>query len=218
MLCEVGAGSLRGAGTVDHVRRASLSAVLLAMLLAGCGGSDGGTAAAGGSADAGGPVTAIRGTADVLRGGATTLEGDRVDLADARGRATLVFNSASECGYTSQLGGLQKLYARYRARGLRVIGVPSDDFRQEPRDGEQLAEFCRRNFGVSFTMLRVGRVTGDGAAAPFRGILRDAAAPDWNFTKYLVGPDGRVRFRFATQVEPDDPALVQRVEALLRAS
>lgn len=63
-----------------------------------------------------------------------------------------------------------------------------------------------------------GSLRGDGAAAPFRGILRDAAAPDWNFTKYLVGPDGRVRFRFATQVEPDDPALVQRVEALLRAS
>jgi glutathione peroxidase len=202
------------------VLRAPLAAVLLAAVLAGCGGAGGATSAGSGSggaqADAGGPVAAVRGTTDVLTGSAATLEGDRVDLRRQRGRATLVFNSASECGYTGQLGGLQRLYERFRARGLRVIGVPSDDFRQEPRKGAELAEFCRRNYGVSFTMLGVGRVTGDDATVPFRGITRDAAAPDWNFTKYLVGPDGRVRWRFATQVEPDDPALVRRIEVLLR--
>lgn len=155
-------------------------------------------------------------TPSVARGTASTLEGEHVDFEKLLGGTVgLVFNSASRCGYTSQLEDLQALHKRYSARGVKVVGVPSNDFRQEPDADAKIKEFCTRNYGVTFTMLRRRRVVGEHAGVPFRAINAQAQPPDWNFTKYLIGRDGRVRARFSPSTSPTDKRIVRKLDALL---
>ncbi|MCK6451599.1 MAG: glutathione peroxidase [Alphaproteobacteria bacterium] len=146
-----------------------------------------------------------------------TIEGAPLDLAAFRGKAVLVVNTASFCGYTPQYAGLQKLWERYRERGLVVLGVPSNDFgQQEPGSAVEIKRFCEVNYSIDFPLTEKVAVTG-AAAHPFyrwaAAELGAAAAPRWNFHKYLVGPDGRLVAWFPTRVAPDDPPLVQAIEA-----
>ncbi|MCP1336725.1 glutathione peroxidase [Futiania mangrovi] len=147
------------------------------------------------------------------------IEGGPLPLSDFAGKAVLVVNTASQCGFTRQYAGLQDLWEGYRARGLVVLGVPSNDFGgQEPGTEAQIKEFCEVNFDVDFPMTAKVHVRG-GAAHPFYAWAADTlgaeAAPRWNFHKYLVAPDGRLVAWFPTRTEPDDPGLKAAIEAAL---
>ncbi|HMO10095.1 MAG TPA: glutathione peroxidase [Actinotalea sp.] len=138
---------------------------------------------------------------------ATTLSGHEQALSQYRGNVVLVVNTASRCGLAPQLAGLERLYATHRAAGLVVLGFPSEQFAQEYRDAERIAEFCQVQ-GVTFPMIATVDVNGKDAHPLYRwlraeagGVLGDAIK--WNFTKFLVGRDGLVVRRYPPTAEPD---------------
>lgn len=141
---------------------------------------------------------------------------EQVDLCEVlAGKPVLVVNTASYCGFTRQFGGLEALYQAYRGRGLEILGVPSNDFRQEARDEASTAEVCYVNYGVTFTMTAPQNVRGADAHPLFQVLAAATTAPAWNFNKYLVAADGEVVAHFSSRVAPDDPRLVEALEALL---
>ena len=149
----------------------------------------------------------------------TSIEGEPLPLARFEGRPLLVVNTASLCGYTYQYAALQRIWARYRDRGLVVLGVPSNDFgNQEPGTSEQIKTFCETNFDVDFPLTEKVRVRGPDAHPLFvwlRGELGERAGPRWNFYKYLIGPDGRAVAFWPSSVEPDSKEVVAAIERLL---
>ncbi len=122
-----------------------------------------------------------------------------------------------ECGYTPQYEGLEKLYRRYRDRGLVVLGFPANDFGgQEPGSNKQIADFCQVNYGVTFPVFAKSSVVGANANPVFRDLTaKTGAAPRWNFHKYLVDRSGAPVASFTTRVEPLDPKLTREIERLL---
>ena len=136
-----------------------------------------------------------------------------------RGRPVLVVNTASYCGYTKQLTSLQRLHELYDARGLVVLGVPSNDFgAQEPDAEEKIRAFYEREHGVQFPLTAKVAVSGGDAHAFYLHLqhkLGDAGAPAWNFMKYLVGRKGDVIALFDPSIDPLDPSVVQAVEHAL---
>lgn len=153
----------------------------------------------------------------------TTLDGGALDLGSFRGRPMLLVNTASKCGYTPQYEGLQALHERYADRGLVVVGFPSPDFGgQEFDTADEIRSFCTRNFGVTFPLSERVHVRGDQAIPLFAQLTRDTPEGirgdiKWNFTKFLIGPDGRPVARFESNVEPTSDEMVSAVEALLPA-
>jgi glutathione peroxidase len=153
---------------------------------------------------------------------ALSIEGKPAHFSTQRGKVMLIVNTASACGFTPQFGGLEQLWQDYRDRGLVVVGFPSNEFgNQDPGSNEEIAGFCQRNFGVSFPMMAKVEVNG-GAAHPLWKWLKSEApgllgteAVKWNFTKFLVGKDGRVIKRFAPNDAP--AALRADIEAALAA-
>lgn len=151
--------------------------------------------------------------------GFTAIEGDPLPMDRFAGHPVLVVNTASMCGYTYQYAALQRLWARYRDRGLVVLGVPSNDFGgQEPGANGEIKTFCEANFDVDFPLTEKVHVKGP-QSHPLFAWLRDrlgpGAGPGWNFGKYLIAPDGRAVASWPSSVEPDAPALTRAVEALL---
>ena len=134
-----------------------------------------------------------------------------------RGQVVLVVNTASKCAFTPQYEGLEQLYARYRSRGLVVSGFPSNDFgAQEPGTEKQIRDFCRLTYSVEFPMFAKTRVLGPDADPLYRHLVTVTGdTPRWNFHKYLLDRDGRVVGSFPSHVRPDDPRLVEAIEALL---
>lgn len=133
------------------------------------------------------------------------------------GQVLLIVNTASKCGFTPQYEGLEALHARFQGQGLAVLGFPSNDFMgQEPGTEDQIREFCTLTYGVKFPMFEKVQVSGDGAV-PFYQALAEAGGgpPKWNFHKYLIGRDGQVIAGYGSRVKPDDPALLQAIEAAL---
>jgi glutathione peroxidase len=150
----------------------------------------------------------------------TLLDGGELDLASLRGHPTLIVNTASKCGFTPQYEGLQKLYDTYHDRGLRVLGSPSADFAdQEFEDAEEIGEFCQKNYGVSFPLTERTSVRADPSPL-WSDLARqpDSGPPAWNFTKYLVGADGKLIARWPTKVTPEDPQIVTAIESALPGS
>jgi glutathione peroxidase len=149
----------------------------------------------------------------------TAIDGTPLPLAQWRGRALLVVNTASQCGFTQQYVGLQHLHQTYGARGLTVIGVPSNDFGgQEPGSEPEIAEFCRARFGVLFPLAAKTHVTGAEAHPFYRWAAREfgpAARPRWNFHKYLVTRDGALDDWFSTVTGPTSSRVVRAVERVL---
>jgi len=138
---------------------------------------------------------------------------ERIDLcATFAGKPLVVVNTASFCGFTPQFKSLEALYQRYKAQGLQVLGVPSDDFRQEADNNEETAEVCYVNYGVTFSMSEPQRVTGSAAVPLFKELAAQSQAPRWNFFKYVVDAQGKVLARFPSTTSPDDPALLAAVE------
>lgn len=131
------------------------------------------------------------------------------------GKALLIVNTASFCGFTGQFAKLEALHRSYKDRGLAVIGFPSDDFRQEADDESKTAEVCFVNYGVTFDMYSPIKVRGDNAHPLFRALAAQSAPPRWNFYKYVVDREGRVVGRFSSMVEPDSAELREAIEKVL---
>ena len=140
-------------------------------------------------------------------------------LCQYAGKVLLVVNTASYCGFTPQYEGLEALHARYAARGLVVMGFPSNDFNQEDADTKKIAELCFNTYGVKFPMFAKTVVKGAGAHPLFVALAQAAGqAPAWNFHKYLVDRQGRPRASYASDVAPTSAPLVAAVERALAAS
>ncbi|GAA1513424.1 glutathione peroxidase [Nocardioides humi] len=139
---------------------------------------------------------------------ATAIDGQEIDLSSYDGSVVLVVNTASKCGFTPQYQGLQELYDSYGDRGFTVLGFPCDQFaHQEPGSEEEIAAFCERNYGVSFPMFAKVDVNGKDAHPLYQWLKKEqggliGGAIKWNFTKFLVGRDGRVLDRYAPTTEP----------------
>lgn len=142
---------------------------------------------------------------------------ERVSLCERyAGKVLLVVNTASRCGFTPQFAGLEKLYQRYKDRGLVVLGFPSNDFAQELSEESEIGSFCRLNYGVKFPMFEKIHVKGDGAHPFYKRLAAEAKTqPGWNFHKYLIARDGRVAQSFVTMTRPEDPRLLAAIEDLL---
>ena len=138
-------------------------------------------------------------------------------LCQYAGKVVLVVNTASYCGFTGQYQGLEALYARYQARGLVVLGFPSNDFgQQEPGSGKEIADFCFNTYGVKFPMFSKTVVVGAGRSPLYAALAKASGeAPQWNFHKYLVDRQGRVTGSFASSVKPDDKRLMAAIERAL---
>jgi glutathione peroxidase len=131
------------------------------------------------------------------------------------GKPMLIVNTASHCGYTPQFKGLEAVHAKYKDRGLVVLGFSSDDFNQEAKDEAEAADTCFVNYGVTFTMLAPQHVKGPEANAVFKELARQTQEPKWNFNKYLLAPDGKAQ-HFASRVAPDSQELHDAIEKLLK--
>jgi glutathione peroxidase len=143
--------------------------------------------------------------------------GEAQSLCQYRGKVLLVVNTASLCGYTYQYEGLEKLYRKYKDRGLVVLGFPSNEFGgQEPGTNKQVAEFCRTTYGIEFPMYEKTTVSKLAANPLYAQLIaQSGAAPKWNFHKYLVDRNGRRIQSFGSDVEPDGRELALEVERLL---
>jgi glutathione peroxidase len=151
---------------------------------------------------------------------ATLPNGEAIDLADRLGKVVLVVNTASKCGFTPQYKGLETLWQQYRDRGFEVIAFPCNQFgKQEPGEADEIAAFCEVNFGLSFPLMGKVEVNGNGAAPIFDWLKAEAPGVlgsrsiKWNFTKFLIGRDGRVVRRYAPTDKPE--AMAKDIEALL---
>jgi len=149
----------------------------------------------------------------------TGLDGKPLPLAQFKGHPVLMVNTASECGFTPQYDGLEKLWEDYKDRGLVIIGVPSNDFGgQEPGKAAEIATFCRKNFGVTFPLADKAVVSGPDAIPVYKWAGTQAGflgKPSWNFHKYLFSKDGQLLDWFASTTEPESAKIKNAVEAAI---
>ena len=152
----------------------------------------------------------LPGADGLLRFELAALNGDRIRLSQFEGDVVLIVNTATDCGFTGQLEGLQTLYESHRDSGFTVLGFPANDFAgQEPRSDEEIAEFCSANYGVDFPMFSKSVVIGEDANALFR----ELPEPDWNFNKYLLDRSGDLIGHWGAGTTPEE--LAPEIEALL---
>jgi glutathione peroxidase len=145
------------------------------------------------------------------------IDGKDLALKTFAGKAVLVVNVASQCGYTPQYTGLQELHEKMAAKGLVVLGVPCNDFGgQEPDDEKAIKVFCTENYKVSFPMTSKVSIKGDGKHPLFTLLTQNGGDVGWNFEKFLIGKNGKVLKRFGSDVEPASPQLLQAIEEALK--
>jgi glutathione peroxidase len=147
----------------------------------------------------------------------TTLAGQPVDLAAYRGKVTLVVNVASQCGFTPQYAGLEKLYREFAPKGFAILGFPSNDFGgQEPGTAEEIQQFCKRTYDVTFPMFEKVVTKAGPQQSPVYAFLGESGSlPQWNFSKYVVDKSGKVVAFFPSRVAPDAPELRAAIEKAL---
>ena len=148
------------------------------------------------------------------------LNGDPVKLSEYQGKALLIVNTASQCGFTPQYSGLEKLYDKFKPRGLEILGFPCNQFgKQEPGSSEEIAEFCSVNYGVTFPMFEKIDVNGKDTHPLYRYLKREARGVlgsepiKWNFTKFLIGREGEVVERYGSTTKPEQ--IEADIEAVL---
>ncbi len=153
---------------------------------------------------------------------ANSLDGRPADLAACKGKVLLIVNTASQCGFTPQYKGLEALYEEFHERGFEVLGFPCNQFGgQEPGDSENIAQFCERNYGVTFPLFEKIDVNGGGTHPLFAWLKNEAPGIlgtkdiKWNFTKFLVDRNGKVVVRYGSTTRPD--AISSDIEKLLAA-
>ena len=149
-----------------------------------------------------------------------TPAGEKKSLADYQGKVLLVVNTASKCGFTPQFAGLEEMYAKYKDKGLEILGFPCNQFgKQDLGSNDEIMEFCQLNYGVSFPMFGKIEVNGAGADPLFQHLKKEAPGVlgsegiKWNFTKFLIDPSGKVVGRYAPKDKPS--AIAKDIEALL---
>lgn len=146
----------------------------------------------------------------------TSIDGKPMPLSAYRGKTLLVVNTASQCGYTPQYADLEKTWAKYRNKGLVVIGVPSNDFGgQEPGSEAEIKKFCEANYDVDFPLTTKNVVKGTDAHPFYKWAGLKVGEPKWNFHKYVIAPDGTLAGGFNSKVKPDAPELVRAIEGSL---
>ena len=146
-----------------------------------------------------------------------TIDGKDASLAAYKGKAILVVNVASQCGYTPQYAGLEALYKQYKDKGLVVLGFPANDFgAQEPGSDAEIKTFCERKYSVTFPMFSKISVKGAAKAPLYQFLSQSAGDVQWNFGKFLVGKDGKVIKRYDSGVGPESPELTKAIDAALK--
>lgn len=151
----------------------------------------------------------------------TTIDGEEIPLNSYEGKVLLIVNTASECGYTPQYEGLQKLYEEYNDKGLVVIGFPANNFGgQEPGTNEEIKEFCKVNFGVNFPLSSKVSVKGGDINPLFSYLTSEDNADftgeiEWNFEKFLIGQNGELLHRFRSTVEPRSNEIINAIDRAL---
>jgi len=152
----------------------------------------------------------------------TTIDGDPLPLSQFKGKAVLVVNTASLCGFTPQYKGLQALYERYGDKGLVVLGVPSNDFGgQEPGANAKIKDFCDTNYHITFPLAEKEVVSGNKAHPFYKWAAKELgmlATPKWNFHKYIIDPNGKLVDWFATTTKPGSAKVTKAIEAVLPKS
>jgi glutathione peroxidase len=151
-----------------------------------------------------------------------SLDGKDVNLSKYQGKVVLMVNVASQCGYTPQYAALETLHEKYADKGLAILGFPANEFgKQEPGSDKDIADFCKKNYGVKFDMFSKVVVKGEGQCPLYKHLTSSDTDPKfagdikWNFEKFLIGRDGQIVNRFSSKVKPDSDEMVKAIEAEL---
>ena len=144
-----------------------------------------------------------------------SIDGNKIKLSDFKNKVLVVVNVASRCGYTPQYEGLQMLWSNYKNKNLVVIGVPTNNFKQEPGNNKEIKDFCETNFGINFPMAEKTNVIGKDAHPFFKWAKKNhgiSAIPKWNFHKIIIGKDGKVMDTFASFTKPSSSKFIKIIE------
>ena len=147
-----------------------------------------------------------------------SIDGDLIKLSQYKGKVIVVVNVASRCGYTPQYEDLQTLWSEYKNRNLVVLGVPTNNFRQEPGNNEEIKNFCETNFGITFPMTEKISVIGNNSHPFYKWARKDygiGAIPKWNFHKIIIGKDGKVAETFSSITKPSSKKFIKVIENLI---
>ena len=147
-----------------------------------------------------------------------SISGGDISLADYKNKVVLLVNTASQCGFTPQYAGLQKIYDRYKDDGFVVLGVPSDDFNQELSSDDDVKKFCEIRYGVNFPLTSIQKIKGDSAHPLYKWISGNTSVigqPRWNFHKYLISKEGQILNWFSSMTSPTSDGLLKQVEQAL---
>ena len=145
-----------------------------------------------------------------------SIDGENLPLSQFKGKPILLFNSASKCGFTSQYSGLQKIHEKYKDKGLIVLGVPSDNFNQEPGSEKEIKEFCMVNFNINFHLTNKNNVIGENAHPIFKWINENyEVKPKWNFYKFLINKEGKLEKHFSSTITPASQKLIDTIENVI---
>lgn len=164
-------------------------------------------------------AVAVAGEKSVYDFTLNSIEGEPTSLAKFRGKVVLLVNVASRCGFTPQYSALEKVYETFKERNFVIVGIPANNFGgQEPGSNQEIKTFCSTKYNVTFPMMAKVSVKGDDKTPLYQFLTDKSANPQtggeiqWNFTKFLIGPDGRAVARFEPQVTPDDPQVTSAIE------
>ena len=145
-----------------------------------------------------------------------SIDGESLPLSQFHGKPILLFNSASKCGFTSQYSGLQRIHEKYKDNGLIVLGVPSDNFNQEPGTEKEIKEFCMVNFNINFFLTSKNDVVGENAHPIFKWINENyKVKPKWNFYKFLINKDGKLEKHFSSMTAPSSQNIINAIESVI---
>ena len=145
------------------------------------------------------------------------IDGKNLPLSQFKGKPLLIFNSASKCGFTSQYTGIQKIHENYKNKGLIVIGVPSDNFNQEPGNEEDIKKFCKVNFNISFDLTKKNNVVGSEVHPFFEWLDKNYnAKPKWNFYKFVINKDGKLENHFSSMIVPSSVKLISTLDKVIK--
>ena len=148
-----------------------------------------------------------------------SITGELIDFKNYKGKAILVVNTASYCGFTKQYEELQNLWEKYESKGLIVLGIPSDSFNQEKKSNKDVKEFCEVNFDISFPLTTITDVKGENAHEIFKWAKENhgkSAVPKWNFYKILINTEGKVEDTFSSLTKPMSQKIIQKIEETLK--
>jgi len=147
-----------------------------------------------------------------------SISGELINLNDFRGKPVLVVNTASYCGFTKQYNDMQKLWEKYKDKGLIVLGVPSNSFNQEKKVNSEVKEFCEVNFNIDFPLTEITNVKGDNAHEIYKWAKENfgkSAVPKWNFYKILINKEGKIEDTYASLTNPNSKKITNKIESLL---